>query len=111
MKTFGIILSYIFRLVPSFCISYGYSELMSKNALFAIDYFKSIDDFEKVKNDYDFYQDIKKYHYLKNRNGNAFINNEVKNVLCEGINEDYTLTIKYDDKQIRINSGEISFHA
>ena len=74
-------------------------------------YKEIINNIDKVKNDYDFYQDIKKYDYLKNRNVNAFINNEVKNVICEGINEDYTLTIKYDDKQIRINSGEISFHA
>ena len=53
MKNLGIFLSYIFRFVPSFCISYGYSELMSKNALFSIDYFKNVNDYEKVKKKYD----------------------------------------------------------
>ena len=33
----GKILSYFFRIVPSFCLSYGYNELISKDLLFSID--------------------------------------------------------------------------
>ena len=54
LKNFGIFLSIIFRVVPSFCICYGYNQLMSKKALFAIDYYdKNEKDFEKIKKKYD----------------------------------------------------------
>jgi len=54
LKNFGIFLSIIFRVVPSFCICYGYNQLMSKKALFAIDYYDKNDkDFEKIKKKYD----------------------------------------------------------
>ena len=46
MKKLGIVLSYFFRFVPSFCINYGFSQLVSKKALFAIDYFTNIEDYE-----------------------------------------------------------------
>ena len=36
-KNIGKILSYFFRIIPSFCMSYGYNELISKNSLFIID--------------------------------------------------------------------------
>ena len=52
LKGFGIFLSYLFRLVPSFCICYGYNQLISKKILFAIDYFDSKKDFEKLKKKY-----------------------------------------------------------
>ena len=51
LKGFGIFLSYLFRLVPSFCICYGYNQLISKKILFAIDYFDP-QDFEKLKEQY-----------------------------------------------------------
>ena len=44
LKYFGMVLSYIFRFVPSFCICYGYNQLISKKILFAIDYFKPEED-------------------------------------------------------------------
>jgi hypothetical protein len=48
------ILSYIFRFVPSFCISYGYNELLSKKLLYAIDNFseESKNNIEKFKENY-----------------------------------------------------------
>ena len=53
LKNFGIFLSIIFRVVPSFCICYGYNQLMSKKALFAIDYYnKGEKDFEMIKKKY-----------------------------------------------------------
>ena len=55
LKNIAIFVSYIFRLVPTFCISYGYNQLLSKKLLFAIDNFKSdiedIESFEKEYND------------------------------------------------------------
>ena len=54
LKIFGIVLSFCFRLVPSFCICYGYNQLISKKILYAIDHFKSGDDIdiEKMKKEY-----------------------------------------------------------
>ena len=53
LKNFGVFLSIIFRVVPSFCICYGYNQLMSKKALFAIDYYnKDKKDFEMIKKKY-----------------------------------------------------------
>ena len=54
LKIFGIVLSFFFRLVPSFCICYGYNQLISKKILYAIDHFKLGDDIdiEKMKKEY-----------------------------------------------------------
>ena len=54
LKYFGMVLSFFFRLVPSFCICYGYNQLISKKILYAIDYFKLGDDIdiEKIKKEY-----------------------------------------------------------
>ena len=52
MKNLGIALSYFLRIVPSFCISYGYSQLISKKKLFTIDYFKNKDDYETIKKNF-----------------------------------------------------------
>ena len=54
LKYFGMILSFFFRLIPSFCICYGYNQLISKKILYAIDYFKLGDDIDvdKIKKDY-----------------------------------------------------------
>ena len=54
LKYLGVVLSYLFRIVPSFCICYGYNQLISKKILFAIDYFKQGDDqdIEKLKKQY-----------------------------------------------------------
>ena len=49
MKKLGIALSYIFRFIPSFCISFGYMQLMSKKILFVLDYYKTIDDIEIIQ--------------------------------------------------------------
>ena len=54
LKYFGMGLSYLFRFVPSFCICYGYNQLISKKILFAIDYFKPEEDqdLEQLKKQY-----------------------------------------------------------
>ena len=53
LKNLGIALSIIFRLVPSFCICYGFNELISQKLLFAIDYYnKNNNDLEKIRKKY-----------------------------------------------------------
>ena len=55
LKKLGKFISYILRLVPTFCISYGYNELLSKKILFGIDNYKenmNQDEFETLKKKY-----------------------------------------------------------
>ena len=53
LKNLGIALSIIFRLVPSFCICYGFNELISQKLLFAIDYYnKNSNDLEEIRKKY-----------------------------------------------------------
>ena len=54
LKNIAKIISYIFRFVPSFCICYGYNELLSKKLLFAIDNYNDdiIDNLESLKEKY-----------------------------------------------------------
>ena len=73
-------------------------------------YLKLIDNLDKLNNHYDFYQNICKYDYLKNKEVYALINNEKQLVKVKGINKDYTLCVNYNDSEINLNSGEISFH-
>ena len=53
LKNLGIGLSYIFRFIPSFCICYGYNQLISQKALIAIDNYKSIEKDDKIFKKYD----------------------------------------------------------
>lgn len=69
-----------------------------------------INNFNKLINGYDFYQDIINYDYLKDKQVYALINNQKKLVKVKGINLDYSLAIIDDETQMNINSGEISFH-
>ena len=71
MKKLGIFLSYLFRFIPSFCISYGYNQLISKKILFAIDYYnKNITDKEEIETIKNKYNDssniIKDSSYITN---------------------------------------------
>ena len=55
LKKLGEVISYILRLVPTFCISYGYNELLSKKMLFGIDNYKenmNQDELETLKKKY-----------------------------------------------------------
>lgn len=67
-------------------------------------------DFMNVKEGYDFYNDIKEYDYLKDRKVYAEINNEVKQIKVLGIDSDYSLKVKQDNKTYNLSSGEITFH-
>lgn len=67
-------------------------------------------DFMKVKEGYDFYNDIKEYDYLKDRGVYAEINNEVKQIKVLGIDSDYSLKVLQDNKTYNLSSGEVTFH-
>ena len=67
-------------------------------------------NFNLVKEEYDFYDEISKLDYLKNRDVFASINNEIKNIKVLGINKDYSLKVKTDNKILNLETGEISFH-
>lgn len=67
-------------------------------------------DFMKVKEGYDFYNDIKEYDYLKDRKVYAEINNEVQQIMVVGIDFDYSLKVLKDNKIYNLSSGEITFH-
>lgn len=67
-------------------------------------------DFMKVKEGYDFYNDIKEYDYLKDREVYAEINNEVKQIKVLGIDSDYSLKVLQDNETYNLSSGEVTFH-
>ena len=58
----------------------------------------------------DYYTEIIKYDYLKNKTVNVVIHNENKTVKVLGINKDYSLKIVLDEEERDIYAGEISFH-
>ena len=67
-------------------------------------------NFNLVKNNHDFYNEISKLDYLKNKDVFADINNEVKHIKVLGINKDYSLKVRTDNKILNLETGEISFH-
>ena len=73
-------------------------------------YTRLVLNMNKIKDDYDFYEDIKEYDYLRNKKARVMIGNEMKDIMVKGINEDYCLIINYDNEDRIINAGEISFH-
>lgn len=58
----------------------------------------------------DYYTEIIKYDYLKNKTVSVVIHNENKTVKVLGINKDYSLKIVLDEEERDIYAGEISFH-
>lgn len=73
-------------------------------------YIKLAEDLDKLLNGYDYYQEIIKYDYLRNKEAYALINNERKLIKVKGINKDYTLCVISNESEYNLNSGEISFH-
>lgn len=67
-------------------------------------------DFMMVKDGYDFYNDIKEYDYLKDREVYAEINNDVQQIKVVGIDFDYSLKVLKDNETYNLSSGEITFH-
>lgn len=64
----------------------------------------------KLKDNYDFYEEISKYDYLKGKQVYSLIDNEKKLVRALGIDDDYSLKIMCEDETLNIEAGEISFH-
>lgn len=73
-------------------------------------YQKFTTNLNKLIEGYDYYEDIIKYDYLKNKEVYASINNENKLVVVKGINKDYTLRVNLNNSEYNLNSGEVSFH-
>lgn len=73
--------------------------------------FKRLEDnLIKLKEGHDFYPLIKEYDYLKDKDVFALIKEEKRSIKVLGIDENYSLKIKYDNTIENIESGEISFH-
>ena len=60
--------------------------------------------------DQDHLEEIRKYDYLKGKKVLTMINSEKKEATVLGINDDSSLKIVTDDKEMDLHSGEISFH-
>ena len=67
-------------------------------------------NFNLIKENYDFYDEIFKLDYLKNKDVYANINNSTKAIKVLGINKDYSLKVKTKDEILNLETGEISFH-
>lgn len=68
------------------------------------------DNFLLTKQNYDFYPEILKYDYLKNKTVYAEINNKLEKIKVLGIDADYSLKVIDKGKIINLSSGEITFH-
>lgn len=73
-------------------------------------YLKLIHNINSLSKENNFLEYISKHDYLKNKNAYALINDAKEYIKILGINKDYSLKIKQNDKEINIESGEISFH-
>ena len=65
---------------------------------------------DKLNSNENYYDVIKKYDYLINKDVYVLINNKKEKVKVIGINEDYSLKIILNNTELNINSSEISFH-
>lgn len=67
--------------------------------------------FDVLENNYlKYIKIINKYNYLKDKKVYAYIDNEKQLVRVIKINDDGSLKINYNNKEIDINTGEITFH-
>ena len=73
-------------------------------------YQKLEENFSLVKKGFDFYPKITKYDYLKNKELDAYLDDEKMPIKVIGINNDYSLKIVVNNQIRDIESGEISFH-
>ena len=73
-------------------------------------YQKLEDNIRKLKEGYDFYEEISAYDLLKGRKVKALVNDVFKEVSVIGMRSDYSLGIIDDGKELNIKTGEISFH-
>ena len=73
-------------------------------------YQKLEENFSLVKKGFDFYSEITKYDYLKNKELDAYLDDEKMPIKVIGINNDYSLKIVVNNQIRDIESGEISFH-
>ena len=73
-------------------------------------YSKLINNLYRLIDGYDYYLEISKYDYLKDKEVYALIDDLEKLVKVIGIDKDYSLKVVVENKETNITSGEISFH-
>ena len=73
-------------------------------------YQRFVENINRLIDDYDYYDEIIKYDYLRNKEVNALINNEKKLVRVKKINRDYSLCVESNNEEYNLYSGEISFN-
>lgn len=69
-----------------------------------------VNNLNKLIDGYDFYKEIKQYDYLKDLEAYILIDKQKQKVNVIGINEDYSLRVKFNDSIKDIEAGEVSFH-
>lgn len=72
-------------------------------------YEKLIDNFNKLRSGYDYYDEIQEYDYLKDKEVYALINNNKELVRVKGMINDYSLSVLMNGKEYKLFSGEVSF--
>lgn len=80
------------------------------NALKEKVYTKIEDNFKLLKDNHDFYNQISKLDYLKNKEVYASIDNKICDIKVLGINRDYSLRVMKGNEILNLESGEITFH-
>lgn len=73
-------------------------------------YDQLIINLNKVKEGFDFYPRIVTYDYLKGKEVYATLSNKKEKVKVININPDYSLKTVINNKEIDVQTGEISFH-
>ena len=73
-------------------------------------YTKLLSNLDKLINGYDYSKQINVYNYLLNKEVYALINDKKQKVTVKSINQDYSLNVIVGEKEVNINSGEITFH-
>lgn len=73
-------------------------------------YEKLVSNFETVKNGHDFYSEITKYDYLKNKDATTTINRNEEKIRIIGINRDCSLKIRFKNEDLDIEAGEITLN-
>lgn len=71
-------------------------------------YSRLLANLDKLKDGYDFYEDIINYDYLRDREGFVNINCKNEHIKVLGINTDYSLKILHNNKELNISADEIS---
>ena len=71
-------------------------------------YKKLLSNIELLKNGHDFYEEIRKYDYLAGKEAYGQIGGEQTAFRIIGIDADYSLKVRKDEKELSLSAGEIT---